>query len=385
MLNGLLRVRGITQDDAHIFCTPEQLAPELVDLLAFVLRILRAFGLDEFEAELATRPDKFVGEPEEWDQATEALRQALGDRRDPVCGRRGRGCVLRARRSTCTCATPSAAAGRCPPSRSTSRCRSASTWSTSAPTTHRHRPFMIHRALFGSVERFFGILLEHYAGRLPDLAVAGPGSGAARCATTTRTTPKRSCRPLLRSIGRAGRRRSAPTSRSGARVRQGASSRRCPTSWWSATTTSQAGTVGVNSRGKERPDRGVPLDDFVGHSAGRDRDPRAVSCSVDVTSLERLWAGWRSEYVERRHRAAPRRRRWAACSAPSWRAACPTTETLVVWRHPDGLAAAILNAYPYTSGHLMVMPVRHVGDLDELDAAEGRGALAGCRRGRAAP
>src|SRR6202034_1082376 len=77
VLNGLLRVRGITQDDAHIFCARDQLATELSELLVFVLRILRTFGLTEFEAELATRPEKFVGEPEEWDEATDALRQAL--------------------------------------------------------------------------------------------------------------------------------------------------------------------------------------------------------------------------------------------------------------------------------------------------------------------
>ena len=96
VLNGLLRVRGITQDDAHIFCTPEQLAPELADLLAFVLRILRAFGLTEFEAELATRPEKFVGDPAEWDVATEALRQALDTAGLPLRRGRGRGRLLRA-------------------------------------------------------------------------------------------------------------------------------------------------------------------------------------------------------------------------------------------------------------------------------------------------
>ena len=77
VLHGLTRVRGITQDDSHIFCAPDQLGEELASLLAFVLKVLRTFGLTDFEAELATRPEKFVGEPEEWDQATEALRQAL--------------------------------------------------------------------------------------------------------------------------------------------------------------------------------------------------------------------------------------------------------------------------------------------------------------------
>src|SRR5829696_7558059 len=77
VLHGLTRVRGITQDDSHIFCAPDQLAGELTSLLAFVLKVLRTFGLTDFEAELSTRPEKFVGEPEEWDVATDALREAL--------------------------------------------------------------------------------------------------------------------------------------------------------------------------------------------------------------------------------------------------------------------------------------------------------------------
>lgn len=77
VIHGLTRVRGLTQDDAHIFCTPDQLVPELESLVAFVLRILRRFGLDDFHATLSTRPEKFVGKIEEWDEATAALEQAL--------------------------------------------------------------------------------------------------------------------------------------------------------------------------------------------------------------------------------------------------------------------------------------------------------------------
>ena len=73
VLNGLLRVRGMTQDDAHIFCTQEQLEDELASLLGFVLKILRRFGLTDFEAELSTRPEKYIGTIEEWDRATDAL------------------------------------------------------------------------------------------------------------------------------------------------------------------------------------------------------------------------------------------------------------------------------------------------------------------------
>jgi threonyl-tRNA synthetase len=166
VIHGLTRVRGITQDDAHIFCTREQLAPELASLLDFVLRLLRTFGLTEFEADLATRPDKFVGTVEEWDQAEAALRQALD----------ASGIKYRVAEGEGNFYAPKIdvhvrdAIGR--------------RWQLSTlqvdfqlpqrfgmeytgADNARHQPFMIHRALFGSIERFLGILLEHYAGALP--------------------------------------------------------------------------------------------------------------------------------------------------------------------------------------------------------------------------
>jgi threonyl-tRNA synthetase len=166
VLHGLTRVRGITQDDSHIFCAPEQLAGELSALLAFVLRVLRTFGLSDFEAELATRPDKFVGDPAEWDIATDALRQALIDAAIPYVLAEGEGSFYAPKVDVHV----RDAIGR--------------RWQLSTlqvdfqlpqrfeleftgSDNQRHRPYMIHRALFGSVERFFGILLEHYAGSLP--------------------------------------------------------------------------------------------------------------------------------------------------------------------------------------------------------------------------
>ena len=167
VLNGLLRVRGFTQDDTHIFCTPEQLAAELADLLAFVLRILRAFGLTEFEAKLATRPEKFVGD---------AGRVGRGDRSPPPGASRRRACRYVVAEGEGAFYAPKIdvhvrdAIGR--------------RWQVSTlqvdfqlpqrfeleyvgADNQRHRPIMIHRALFGSIERFFGILLEHYAGAFP--------------------------------------------------------------------------------------------------------------------------------------------------------------------------------------------------------------------------
>jgi threonyl-tRNA synthetase len=166
VLHGLTRVRSITQDDAHIFCAPDQLAEELTSLLAFVTKVLRTFGLTEFEAELATRPEKFVGEPAEWDEATAALRQALETSGIPYTVAEGEGAFYAPKIDVHV----RDAIGR--------------RWQISTlqvdfqlpqrfdmefvgADNARHRPFMIHRALFGSVERFFGILLEHYAGALP--------------------------------------------------------------------------------------------------------------------------------------------------------------------------------------------------------------------------
>jgi threonyl-tRNA synthetase len=166
VLHGLTRVRGITQDDSHIFVTPEQLAPELASLLDFVLRLLRTFGLTDFEAELATRPEKFVGEPEEWDEAEAALRHALDASGIPYVVAEGEGAFYAPKIDVHV----RDAIGR--------------RWQMSTlqvdlqlpqlfgleytgADNARHRPFMIHRALFGSVERFFAILLEHYAGALP--------------------------------------------------------------------------------------------------------------------------------------------------------------------------------------------------------------------------
>jgi threonyl-tRNA synthetase len=166
VLHGLTRVRGFAQDDAHIFVTPDQLVGELTSLLAFVLRILRTFGLTDFEAELATRPEKFVGEPAEWEVATDALREALDATGLPYTVAEGEGAFYAPKIDVHV----RDAIGR--------------RWQISTlqvdlqmpqrfdmefvgADNARHRPYMIHRALFGSVERFFAILLEHYAGAFP--------------------------------------------------------------------------------------------------------------------------------------------------------------------------------------------------------------------------
>ncbi|MEZ0113146.1 threonyl-tRNA synthetase [Catenulispora sp. EB89] len=167
VVHGLTRVRGLTQDDAHIYCTREQMRDELVSLLRFVLDLLRDYGLNDFYLELSTKdPEKYVGTDEEWELATETLREvAEGEDLELVMD-------------------PGGAAFYGPKISVQARDAIGRTWQMStiqldfqlpqrfdleyqAADGSRQRPIMIHRALFGSIERFFGVLTEHYAGAFP--------------------------------------------------------------------------------------------------------------------------------------------------------------------------------------------------------------------------
>jgi threonyl-tRNA synthetase len=166
VLHGLLRVRGFTQDDAHIFCTPEQVESEVVEVLRFSLRLLEAFGFADVKAYLATRPEKAPGDLERWEQATEALKRAIDVEGLPYEVDEGGGAFygpkidLKLRD----------ALGR--------------EWQMTTiqfdfnlperfdlkyigSDGQEHRPYMVHRALLGSIERFFGVLIEHYGGAFP--------------------------------------------------------------------------------------------------------------------------------------------------------------------------------------------------------------------------
>ena len=168
VVHGLTRVRGLTQDDAHIYCTREQMAGELRSLLQFVLDLLRDYGLDDFYLELSTRDDspKFIGDAAQWAEATETLRQAA----------EASGLEL--------VPDPGGAAFYGPKISVQARDAIGRTWQMStiqldffeperfgleyqAADGSRQQPVMIHRALFGSIERFFGVLTEHYAGAFP--------------------------------------------------------------------------------------------------------------------------------------------------------------------------------------------------------------------------
>ena len=167
VVHGITRARGFTQDDAHIYCTKEQMAAELDSLLTFVLNLLRDYGLSDFYLELSTRNiEKSVGEDKDWHDATEALRQAAEKQKLEL--------VL----------DPGGAAFYGPKISVQARDAIGRTWQMStiqvdfqlpqrfdlgyaASDCSRKQPVMIHRALFGSIERFFGVLTEHYAGAFP--------------------------------------------------------------------------------------------------------------------------------------------------------------------------------------------------------------------------
>ena len=167
VVHGITRARGFTQDDAHIYCTKEQMADELDSLLTFVLNLLRDYGLEDFYLELSTRnPEKSVGSDADWEAATNALRQAAEKQKLEL--------VL----------DPGGAAFYGPKISVQAKDAIGRTWQMStiqvdfqlpqrfdlgytATDGSRQQPVMIHRALFGSIERFFGVLTEHYAGAFP--------------------------------------------------------------------------------------------------------------------------------------------------------------------------------------------------------------------------
>jgi len=166
-MHGLIRVRGMTQDDAHIYCKPEQMHDELASLLRFVLDLLADYGLEDFYLELSTKdPDKYVGSDEVWEEATGVLRE--------VAEASGLHLVP----------DPGGAAFYGPKISVQVKDALGRSWQMStiqldfnmperfnleytAADGSRQRPVLIHRALFGSIERFFGVLTEHYAGAFP--------------------------------------------------------------------------------------------------------------------------------------------------------------------------------------------------------------------------
>jgi threonyl-tRNA synthetase len=258
-LHGLMRIRGFTQDDSHIFTTREQAPEEVRSLLKFILSVLRAFGFEDFELAVATRPaEKSVGADEEWETATEALREAVIAEGLPYGMDEGGGAFYGPKIDV----KVRDAIGR--------------KWQLSTiqydfnmparfeleyvgADNARHQPIMIHRALFGSVERFFGVLLEHYAGAFPTWLAPVQ----VRVLPVSDTHDPYAVRVVDRLRAEGVRADLVEASDSlGARVRR-AKLEKIPYVLVVGDDDVEHGTVGVNERGSDRPERGVHVDDFV--------------------------------------------------------------------------------------------------------------------------
>jgi threonyl-tRNA synthetase len=256
---GLTRVRGMTQDDSHIFCSREQMGGELDSVLTFVLDLLRDFGLDDFYLELSTKPDeKAVGTDEEWADATGQLRVVAEARDLELVVDEGGGAFYGPKISV----QVRDAIGR--------------SWQMSTiqldfqlprrfgleyvgADNGRHRPIMIHRALFGSVERFFAILLEHYAGSFPTWLAP----------EQVRVLPVRDdhvdyAASVVDRLLDAGLRASMEDAEEalGGRIRS-AKLQKIPYVLVVGDDDVSARTVGVNRRGADRPERDVPVEQLV--------------------------------------------------------------------------------------------------------------------------
>jgi threonyl-tRNA synthetase len=258
-LHGLMRIRGFTQDDSHIFCMPEQAADEIASLLDFVMSVLRAFGFTDFTANLSTKdPAKYVGDDEAWDDATDALRAALEKY----------GLEYKIKEGDAAFYGPKIdidvrdAIGR-------SWQLSTIQYDFNGPERFqleyvgadnaRHQPIMLHRALFGSVERFFGVLLEHYAGAFPTWMAPVQARvlpvAEAHQAYAAQVVERLTAEGFRVDIVDAN-------DQLGKRIRT-AKMEKLPYVLVVGDDDVAAGTLGVNPRGGD-VERGVGLDDFVG-------------------------------------------------------------------------------------------------------------------------
>ncbi len=275
-LHGLMRIRGFTQDDSHIYCTEDQLVEEIRSLLDFVMSVLNAFGFTEFTANLSTKdPDKYVGSDQIWEKATDALRQALD----------GSGLPYEIKEGDAAFYGPKIdidvrdAIGR--------------TWQLSTiqcdfnhperfgleyvgADNARHRPIMLHRALFGSIERFFAILVEHYAGALPTWL-----SPEQVRVVPVRDDHQHYAEEVDAELSARGVRVAIDPADEplGARIRR-AKMLKIPYILVVGDDDVAAGTVGVNRRGSKGAERGVPLSEF-GDAVVSEIDDRVVPGPAD--------------------------------------------------------------------------------------------------------
>ncbi len=273
VVHGLTRVRGMTQDDAHIFCTRDQIVPEITTALEFVLDVLRDYGLDDFYLELSTKPPgKAVGSDADWEEATEALRTVAVANEHELVMDEGGGAFYGPKISV----QVKDAIGR--------------TWQMSTiqldlqlpqrfeleyvgADNERHRPVMIHRALFGTIERFFAILTEHYAGAFP--AWLAPVQATVLPVADRHDDYAHQLVQRLKDRGLRAEMIDAHADSLGARIRR-AKMEKVPYVVVVGDDDVEHGTVGVNRRGSDAPERGVTADDFVARLAG-EVETRAIA------------------------------------------------------------------------------------------------------------
>ena len=258
VVHGFTRVRGMTMDDAHIFCTREQMTDEIKSLLDFVLDLLRDYGLTEFHLELSTRPPgKAVGTDEEWEEATATLAQVAGSAGLQLTLDEGGGAFYGPKISV----QAKDAIGRT---------HQLSTIQLDFQTPQRfeasyigadnarHQPIMIHRALFGSVERFMAVLIEHYAGNMPtwlspeQVRVLGVKDAHDDYAFDVASALR------LEGVRVGLDEASEPL---GARIRR-AKLEKIPYIVVVGDDDVRSGTLGINARGSNDPERGVTLSEF---------------------------------------------------------------------------------------------------------------------------
>ncbi len=258
VLHGLARVRGLTQDDSHIFCAPDQLPSELTRLLKFVIAMLRAFGLSDFEAELSTRPEKSVGEDYEWEEATAALDHALKESGINYTVAHGEGAFYAPKIDV---HLKDAIGRRWQVSTLQVDLQEPQRFSMEFVDSDntRKRPYMIHRALFGSVERFFAILLEHYAGALPLWL-----SPIQVSVLPVRDDHDDYACQVVNELEKLGARVELLSADEplGSRIRK-AKLDKVPFVVVVGDSDVSGGTVGVNARGSQSPERGVQLSEFI--------------------------------------------------------------------------------------------------------------------------
>ncbi|MCH8848508.1 MAG: threonine--tRNA ligase [Chloroflexi bacterium] len=166
VLHGLMRVRGFTQDDAHIFCRPDQVEDEIVGVVEFAFDLLRTFGFDEFDVYLATKPEKAVGADADWEHATASLRNAL-DRVGVDYEVDEGGGAFYGPKLDIKIRDAIGRSWQCTTVQFDFNLPERFDMKYDGADGAEHRPYMVHRALFGSLERFFGVLIEHYGGAFP--------------------------------------------------------------------------------------------------------------------------------------------------------------------------------------------------------------------------